>query len=247
VVVGSELIYTVEVTNAGPDVALHPVMEDVLPSGTTFQSVQAPAGWLCTTPAVGDGGTVRCEADEMVPGSATFTIVVNVDNATSPTLSNMVQVVSAALDPDPTNNRTSESTRLLVPVAINIRPGGFPNAVNLKSNVSVAILSTSAGEYGLPVAFDATTIDPLSVRFGPASVLLANTGGASEIHGTGHIQDAYELDETTKDGDLDIVFHFRAADASLTTTYTEACVKGTFVRGGATFSFFGCDSIKIVP
>ena len=247
VVAGTELTYTIKMTNAGPDVALHPVMEDILPSGTTFQSVQTPAGWSCETPAVGAEGVVRCAAEEMVPGTVTFSIVVFVAQPHGITLSNVARVVSAALDATPTDNTIIESTNVLVPVAINIRPGGFPNSVNPKSHVTVAILTTSAGEYGLPLTFNATTIDPLSVRFGPASVVLAGVGGAPEIHLTGHIEDSYELDENTKDGDLDMVLHFKAAAAGLTPSTTNACVRGTFTRGGTIFSFFGCDSIKIVP
>lgn len=247
VVVGRELTYTVQVTNAGPDVVLHPVMEDALPEGTTFQSVDAPAGWSCETPAVGDGGIVRCQAEEAAPGSVTFTIVVRIEHPGGTTLSNLARVASAAVDPNPADNTTMESTAVVVPVAINIRPGGFPNPVNIRGTVSVAILTTSADEYGLPVAFDATTIDPLSIRFGPASVIFDSTAGAAEIHRTGHLEDAYDLDETTKDGDLDMIVHFRAADAGLTSSSTESCVKGTFDSGGVIYPFFGCDSIKAVP
>ena len=138
---------------------------------------QTPAGWSCETPAVGSEGVVRCAAEEMLPGTETLSIVVFVAQPHGITLSNVAQVVSAALDATPTDNTITESTNVLVPVAINIRPGGYPNSVNLKSNVTVAILTTSAGEYGLPLAFNATTIDPLSVRFGLASVVL---GGVEE-------------------------------------------------------------------
>ena len=208
---------------------------------------QTPAGWSCETPAVGSEGVVRCAAEEMLPGTETLSIVVFVAQPHGTTLSNLARVVSAALDATPTDNTIIESTNVLVPVAINIRPGGHPNPVNLHSNVTVAILTTSAGEYGLPLAFNATTINPLSVRFGPASVLLGGAGGAPEIHLTGHIEDSYELDENTKDGDLDMLFHFNAAAAGLTLGTTNACVRGTFTMGGTIFSFFGCDSIKIVP
>jgi hypothetical protein len=63
----------------------------------------------------------------------------------------------------------------------------------------------------------------------------------------GHLEDAFELDEATKDGDIDMVLHFRAADAGLSATTTQACVKGTFTTGGATYTFFGCDAIRVVP
>ena len=48
-------------------------------------------------------------------------------------------------------------------MAINVRPQGFPNSINLNTDATLAALTTAAGEYGLPLDFDATTIDPLSV------------------------------------------------------------------------------------
>ena len=61
----------------------------------------------------------------------------------------------------------------IVPVAINIHPGSSENPVNLKSNgnIPVAVLSTRPGEYGLPLAFDATSIHPLTTSFGPKAVV----------------------------------------------------------------------------
>ncbi len=38
-----------------------------------------PAGWNCTTPAAGGTGTVSCAAAPFTPGSAVFTLVVQVD------------------------------------------------------------------------------------------------------------------------------------------------------------------------
>jgi hypothetical protein len=51
-------------------------------------------------------------------------------------------------------------------------------------------------------------------------------GGASEIHGEGHLERSYELDERTRDADLDMVLHFRAADTGLKVGDTEACEGG---------------------
>ena len=116
------------------------------------------------------------------------------------------------IDPMPANNHASSSftVECIVPVAINIHPGSFKNPINLKSKgvIPVAVLTTNAGEYGLPLAFDATRIQPLTTRFGPKSVVTAG-GGAPESHGRGHIEDAIERsDERTKDGDRDMVLHF---------------------------------------
>ena len=84
------------------------------------------------------------------------------------------------VDPDLTNNQaqTSFTVECIVPVAINIHPGSFKNPINLKSSgvIPVAVLSTKVGEYGLPLAFDATKIQPLTARFGPKAVVTAGNG-----------------------------------------------------------------------
>ena len=90
-------------------------------------------------------------------GPATFTF----SNDIAPNL-------AADTDPNTANNhaQTSFTVECIVPVAINIHPGSFKNPFNLKSNgvIPVAVLTTRAGEYRLPLAFDATQIKPLTTR-----------------------------------------------------------------------------------
>jgi hypothetical protein len=169
------------------------------------------------------------------------------------TFTNTVMPIGGT-DPDLSDNvaELTVDIECLIPVVINIHPGSFPNSVNLKSKqgvIPVAILTTEAGEYGLPTAVDATAIDPLSVHFGPADLLfdVDPPGGATESHGRGHIEDSFELDEATKDGDLDLVLHFRAPETGLDFGDSEACVKGTILIGGMPFGVFGCDSITPRP
>ena len=110
-----------------------------------------------------------------------------------------------------------------------------------------AVLTTTAGEYGLPLDFDATTIIPATARFGPAAVVWAETGGASPRHDRGHLEDAFEMDEVTKDGDLDMVMQFPMQDTGFSGAETEGCVKGSFEDpGGGIFKFFGCDVVRII-
>jgi hypothetical protein len=98
-----------------------------------------------------------------------------------------------------------------VTVQIDIKPGSFPNSINPQSKgvIPVAILTTRD--------FDATTVDPLSVEFGP--------NGAFEAHGKGHIEDANE------DGTKDLVLHFRTQKTGIRCEDTTASLTGTTFDG----------------
>jgi len=159
-----------------------------------------------------------------------------------------------AIDTDLSNNEAEVTVQVdcVIAVQINIHPASDPNSVNIiKRNgvIPVAILSTLAGEYGLPIDVDATMVDPTSVHFGPADVLfdVNPPTGATEFHNKGHIEDSFELDEVTQDGDDDMVLHFKAKDTELDETDTEGCVKGKIDIGGMLFTFFGCDDIRVPP
>jgi hypothetical protein len=112
---------------------------------------------------------------------------------------------------------------LATTVAIDIKPGNAQNRVDLQSNdvIPVAILTTET--------FDATTVDPLSVRFG--------TGGATEAHGKGHIEDV------NKDGDRDLLLHFSTQATGIQCGDTSASLTGGTFDGDL---IQGSDSIKTV-
>jgi uncharacterized repeat protein (TIGR01451 family) len=236
-------------------ITLHKVITNHGPSApmdvrltTTAQAAPGatvdPTNLVLEEPALG--------LDELRDVEEQFTVSCQQPSHHTFTFTNTIEPANAAdTDPNPANNEREVvlDIECVVPVAINIKPKSFPNSINpTKDTVSVAVLTTSAGEYGLPLAFDATTIDPLSVRFGPADVVFAETGGAFETHGQGHIERSYELDEKTRDADLDMVLHFKAVQSGIAPGDTEACVKGEWVDGGGnTHKFFGCDSIRTVP
>jgi TolB protein len=110
-----------------------------------------------------------------------------------------------------------------ISVEIDIKPGSFPNSINPRSQgvIPVAILTTSA--------FDATMVDALSVKFGPA--------GATESHGRSHIEDI------DSDGDLDLVLHFRTQATGIQCGDTSASLTGKTISGTA---IQGADSIRTV-
>ncbi len=63
---GGSITYTITATNAGPSPAASVSLSDTLPAGTTFVALSSPAGWSCTTPAAGSGGTVTCTNASLV-------------------------------------------------------------------------------------------------------------------------------------------------------------------------------------
>ena len=103
-----------------------------------------------------------------------------------------------------------------VEVSIDIKPGSDPNSINCRHNgvIPVAILTTSD--------FDATTVDPSTVGFGPSA--------ASATHVDG-------------DGDMDMVLHFRQQDTGIACGDEEACLTGETTDGTA---IEGCDAIRTV-
>lgn len=77
-VAGANVTYTITASNDGPSVARDVTVSDTIPAGTSFQSLTAPAGWSCATPAVGATGPapVTCTLTSLAPGaSAIFTLV----------------------------------------------------------------------------------------------------------------------------------------------------------------------------
>ena len=118
---------------------------------------------------------------------------------------------------------------------IDIKPGGNPNNINLRSNgvVPVAVLTTND--------FDASSIDPTTVEF----------AGAEPVRST--------LEDVDEDGDLDMLFHFKTQDlvdlhensteatltATLTDTSTMTMTMGT--TGGKVIQVQGTDEVCIKP
>ena len=93
-------------------------------------------------------------------------------------------------------------------VAIDIKPGGSPNSINPRSNgnIPVAVLTT--------LSFDASTVDPSTVRFGPFG---AQTGEST-------------LQDVDGDGRLDLVLNYHTDVTGI------ACGQSIAIVTGQTFA-----------
>jgi CubicO group peptidase (beta-lactamase class C family) len=111
-------------------------------------------------------------------------------------------------------------------VTIDIKPGSYPNSINLGSNgnIPVAIFSTED--------FDATTVDPTTITLAGASVRIKGKGtpqaSASDVDG---------------DGILDLIVHVDTTAFELTVGDVEAELMGMTFDGK---KIRGVDSISIV-
>jgi uncharacterized repeat protein (TIGR01451 family) len=100
VVAGTNLVYTLTVTDGGSSDAQNVVVTDTLPAGLTYQSFGGD-GWNCTNP---EALKVRCTRPSLVAGtSSPVHITSTVGSGITLPLS-LAVVVSDTPDPDPTFN-----------------------------------------------------------------------------------------------------------------------------------------------
>jgi len=110
---GEEVTYSITLGNAGPSSAAMASLSDTLPAAATFVSLSAPGGWSCTTPAVGETGTVDCDNDSARPGDAVFTLIVAVDpDVGGGTITNFASVTTTTTDWNPGNETAFVTTTI---------------------------------------------------------------------------------------------------------------------------------------
>lgn len=118
------------------------------------------------------------------------------------------------------------TVRTLTPIAqtapIDIRPGRFPNRLDPGSNgvIPVAILTIPRAHGN--VAFDALSVNPATVRFGPSGIEAAPV--------------RFERRDVDGDGDRDLLLMFKTADTevgcgTISGMLTGQTFKGRLVRG----------------
>jgi hypothetical protein len=114
-------------------------------------------------------------------------------------------------------------TSSVTPVAIDIKPGGFPNSINPRSHgrIPVAILTTDS--------FDATTVDSTTVRFGAT--------------GTEAAPIRWALEDGDGDGDTDLILYFSTEATGIECGDTNASLTGETVGGQ---EIEGLDSVNTV-
>ena len=113
----SNVTFTIQVTNFGPDAASTVALNDTLPGDMTFVSEQQTSGptWTCSTPNVGSGGTVSCAVASLpVSSTSTFSITGHIPSGepTGTVYTNTASLTSAN-DPNSENDSSDASTSVV--------------------------------------------------------------------------------------------------------------------------------------
>jgi hypothetical protein len=220
--VGEPLTCTITVNNLGPGLPRGvSVVDSITGLSPSQYTIGTPTGAPCTVSASG----FSCSLDTLkVDGSVTITVTI-VPNIPG-TIVNQASASTDSADMDTTNNGSSSSTIVFLPVEIDIQPGVGPSSINVAKVgvVPVAILTTSS--------FDATTIDPSSVCFGDDGS--APQRNCAEAHGTGHLLDV------TKDKIVDLLLHYEVIQTGIDPGDTSACLTAVTTAG---IHVYGCDTV----
>lgn len=232
------ITFDAEVSNAGPSSPIDAAVTYTA-SGTGITS--SPTTTTVTALDVGTPQTVAgtVEVTCTAPGLQDITL----DASIAPT-------DAADTDPVAANDAGSVTITIdcAVPVHVDVEPGDPSDVLRTFSNGNafVGVFTTDAGEYGLPIAFDATTILEPTIRLGTANAV--QNGGGIAPRFADH-KDLQELgaNEKGKDGDRDQRLRFVRSEIPLGPSATEACVLGRFDDGTGPLTFYGCAPVTIDP
>jgi len=162
---GTNITYTIGVSNAGPSDAKNTVVTDTLPAGVNF---------VGASPNVCSGTTVlTCSLGTVVNGGSTGVVItafipanyLSSRNVLTATITNTASVASSATDPNLANNTASVSTTVISVADLEVTATAAPNPVHegssLVYNVSFVNLGPSDAQNAyiqqtIPVAFKLT-------------------------------------------------------------------------------------------
>jgi hypothetical protein len=149
-----------------------------------------------------------------------------VANSIAVDISGNVYVTGYGWAPGTANDYVTIKYSQFVNVQIDIKPGSYPNSINLGSNgnVPVAIFST--------LDFDATTVNPETVSLAGATVKVKGKGTPMAFG-----------EDVDGDGLIDLVVHVDTTALELTGSDTDAILEGQTYDG---VRIRGTDTVRIV-
>jgi hypothetical protein len=120
---------------------------------------------------------------------------------------------------------TTQGPVQFIPVQITFKPGQPPSKINPADQGVVTVTILSSSSFNAPAS-----VDPTSVKFGPAAAAPTDGGVATDVNG---------------DGLLDLMFHFPIPSTGIacgdtSETLTGSTLSGTSIRGSASVITVDC-------
>jgi uncharacterized repeat protein (TIGR01451 family) len=160
---GNNLTFVHTITNSGPAVS-DITFTEAVPAYSTFQYVTVPAGWTCTTPAVGATGTVSCTNPSVAVNSPiTITVAFNTNSTTTNgTYITATASVAAATtyDPNLANNTASVTTLVNTGVNLTVTNTGTPSPVLTGGKITYTQTVVNNGPSAAPTVVFTEVIPP---------------------------------------------------------------------------------------
>jgi uncharacterized repeat protein (TIGR01451 family) len=180
VIAGTQLNYSLEVTNNGPSDAVNVVVEDNLPVGVTVISVTAPGG-SCNAGIPGDSSQpTKCAFDSLPVGAAgTMALAVAVLPGILGPIHNDAEVSSQAWDPDNSNNFATASTEVQAEADLAVVKEDNPDPAVAGTDITYAVRVTNLGPSLARTVMLSDSL-PSAVRFLMATVS-GGTGTCEEL------------------------------------------------------------------
>ena len=182
--VGDTLVYSIIVTNNGPDAALNVIATDTLPPNVTFVSGTGPNGALSASNGVVtvNGGTIASG------GTFQFTINGTIDQGTTATQTNTVTVATDTAETNLANNSAQAATTIITPQADITVTKTVDQAVSRAGGSLVYSITVTNNGPDAAANVIATDTLPTNVTFasgtGPNGALTATNGVVTVNGGT---------------------------------------------------------------
>ena len=137
--VGDNIIYTINVNNAGPTMAHEVTLKHVLPPGLSFKSVAASQGSCANS-----NGTVTCALGNL-QNASTASVTVTAVAAATGTFASTVSASANEVDPDPASNTASVEVTVSPSADISVTQISKPDTLLVNDNITYTVTLTNNG------------------------------------------------------------------------------------------------------
>ncbi|MBI5879548.1 MAG: DUF11 domain-containing protein [Chloroflexi bacterium] len=179
---GTNLTYTLVVTNYGPHAAQNIQLLDPIPAGTSFITVSAPTAWACALPV--PNTTVVCVTPVLAVGAvSSIEIYLLIDPAgvDGARVVNTVSISSDTADIAPGNNVYTATTLLMSRPDLSIIKTGTPEVVVAGTNLTYTLQISNAGPSKATVVRMTDLLSPTAMSLVNVSTTVGACSGTTNF------------------------------------------------------------------